>query len=105
MDSHFAFYLNETQFITPQLCVPSHFEHKILNLGKDVSFKNPYYAKDVCPYVFMNSPIKSLILNQISNSFIYKNQLEFLIINESVDLNYTNLYQVTIETAYEHKRL
>ena len=56
MNSSFDFYLN-SRLITSDLCLRRHFEHLFLNIVKDVTFSNPYYAKNVCPYVFMNSPI------------------------------------------------
>ena len=82
-EAKFDFYLNDARLITPDLCVRSNFEHSFSNFGEIVRFENAYYSRNVCPYVFMNTSLKSLSLYQISNSFIYKNQFEFLTINET----------------------
>ena len=102
VECHFDFFLNSTRLVTPDLCVRSHFENSILNLALDLSLLKPYYATNVCPYVFMNSPLVHLTLDHISNSFIYKNQLEFLSINATEDLNVTNIYQLELYMAYEN---
>ena len=100
--STFDFYLNETRLITPDLCLRRYFEHSMMNFGNLMMFNNPYYSKNVCPYVFTNSPVKYVFFNQISNSFIYKNQLEFLAINESESLNMPNITSLTVSVNFEH---
>ena len=77
------------------------FEHTILNLGDYLYFTHVDYTSQVCPYVFMRSPFKSIHFNQISNSLIFKNQLEFLPINEPDDLYLPNFRDVTLCVAYE----
>ena len=52
--------------------------------------------------MFLNSPVKYLAFDQISNSLIYKNRLGFLSINESDYLNVFNLQSLAIVVAYEH---
>ena len=76
IDSYFDFYLNNTQLITKELCVQQNFVQVIFNFGAELTFTNVYYSKNVCPYVFLKSPFVSITFNHITNSFIYKNQLE-----------------------------
>ena len=103
-NSPFDFYVNESRLITPDLCVRANFEQQTtpLNFGESTVFFNCYYTQSLCPYVFLNSPVKYLAFDQISNSLIYKNRLGFLSINESDYLNVFNLQSLAIVVAYEH---
>ena len=101
-DSYFDFYLNKTQLITKESCVKINFEHTIFNFGLHLLFTSVYYSKHVCPYVFLKSPFKTITFNHITNSFVYKNQLEFLTINEAENFELPNIYSVTVIVAYEH---
>ena len=101
-DSYFDFYLNNTQLITPELCVRSNFENTLFNLGETMAFSNVFYSKNVCPYVFLNSTFKYITFYQISRSFIFMNQLEFMPINKTEDLHLPNIQTLTVNVAYEH---
>ena len=101
-DSYFDFYLNHTQLITKEQCARSNFEHSIFNFGQYVFFSNIYYSKNVCPYVFMKSTFKCIIFESISNSFLYKNQLEFLSLNETEDFQLPNIRSMTVNVAHDH---
>ena len=100
--SNVDFYLNETQLITPELCLRQIFEHSIMNFGEMIIFTNSYYSKNLCPYVFMNSRLKGISFSRISNSLIYKNQLEFLAINDSESLNLSNINSLTVTVYFVH---
>ena len=50
----------------------------------------------------MHCPLQSVIFNHISNSYIYKNQLEFLSVNESEDFSMPNVRELTVYVAYEY---
>jgi len=55
---------------------------------------NVFYNNKICPYVFMNTKLESLDLFEISNSLLFKNRPEFLIINETnieSNLNFLHL--------------
>ena len=100
-DSYFDFYLNYTQLITPELCVRSNFENSIFDFGHDVTFMSVFYSKNVCPYVFMKSSCEYITFFRITNSFIYKNQLEFMPINETEDLAWRSILTLTLTVSYE----
>ena len=102
IDSRFDFYLNDTQLITKELCVRQNFAQIIFNFGEELTFTNAYYSKNVCPYVFTKSPFVSITFNHIANSFIYKNQLEFLPVHEKEDLDVSNIQTLSLDVAYEH---
>ena len=103
IDSYFDFYLNDTQLITKELCVRSNFEHTILNVGEALMFLTSYYSKNVCPYVFMKSTLKNVTFFEISNSLIYKNQLEFLPIDEWwKEFDSPSIMSLILFVSYEH---
>ena len=101
-NSYFDFYMNASQLITKELCVRSNFEHTpTMNFGSHVSFDD-YYSKNVCSFVFMKSTFKSLTFYEISNSLIYKNQLEFLLIKESEHFDLPNPEILSLYVSYGH---
>ena len=101
-NSYFDFYMNATQLITKELCVRSNFEHSpVFNVGESWSFTG-FYSKNVCTFVFMKSTFTDISFYEISNSFIYKNQLEFLSINESDHFDLPNLVSLSLFVSYEH---
>ena len=63
-----------------------------------------FYSTNVCPYVFMNTNLNRVSFLSIANSFIYKNRLEFIDINETgtFDLGIKRLDVVEFSFAYEH---
>ena len=104
--SRFQFYIN-TSLVDENLCKFSNFNNskieffgtiKILLMDTDI-----YYSKLTCPYVFMNTKLIGLTLNQISNSLILKNQLGFIDINQTNDLDLKNedFFYLNIAITYE----
>ena len=57
-----------------------------------------FYNSKICPYVFMNTKLQELFLNDISNSLIFKNRVEFLNIKETkaFDMNTKSLNRLTL---------
>jgi hypothetical protein len=102
---NFDFYLNERKIVDKEVCLSlrEHLRWKKLFLPPiiNMNFKRKiFYSKTICPFIFMNSPAKSMSLFEITNSLIYKNQLEFLDLNETAefDMSFTNL---ALDMAYE----
>ena len=90
VDLDFQFYKNDT-LIDASTCQKDFFEVNITNFFGSIRTlyldERITYSKSVCPYVFMNTQLKDIAFYQMSNSLIFKNQLEFLDINENdVDL-------------------
>ena len=83
----FDFYLNKT-LITRETCRHENFYGKQIEYFwpmRSVFFNNEVsYSRPVCPYAFLNSRLLQLGLHQITNSFIYKNRLEFLNIDHEI---------------------
>jgi len=81
---NFNFYLNRT-LITKEMCKYENFYEKQIDffwpLNK-IYFYEVFYAKPICPYVFLNSNLKYLGLFQITNSLIFKNRFEFFEIDD-----------------------
>ena len=108
-DSYFDFFLNGTTLIDEHLCSLEHFDSNYTNFFGSmtrISFaENTLYSKRVCPYVFMNTNLIMIVLQQITNSLIFKNQLEFLNVNSTADLNTHHLSFVVLYLAYEELSL
>ena len=71
--------------ITINFCIPIRV---LLLLAK------AYYNIPICPYVFINTKLEQLFLNEISNTFLFRNRLEFISINQTlntINLKYLNL--------------
>ena len=102
----FKFYLNESP-ITKDVCFKSYFDQKSTNVFgslKKLYFGDKiFYSKEICPFVFMNTLLNELHLYQIINSLIFKNQLEFLEINEteSFDLKTQNLFLLRVQVVFD----
>jgi len=81
LDVKFDFYLNNT-FITKDLCVRKNFPSKTMEYFwpmKWITFtQNVFCSQSVCPYVFLNSRLERISFYEITKSLIYKNQLEFI---------------------------
>ena len=66
-----------------------------------------FYSSDnpVCPYVFLNTHLKKLSLLQLTNSFIFKNRLSFINIDNdipgSIGLNIPQLNYLEIDLTFE----
>ena len=101
----FDFY-NNGKLIGDNECILDNFINKTSFFGSitDLTLEyNVLYSKKTCPYVFMNSYINQLSISKIINSFIYKNQLEFIDLNKSSDFSLNNkiLKNLNIEVTYE----
>jgi hypothetical protein len=103
--SKFEFYMDERP-INKETCVLANFPRRSANYFGSIQtlfmVNSPFYSRDICPYVFLNSPLYQLGLFTISNSFIYKNELGFLEINqtEKFSLN-VKMKKLLINMAYE----
>ena len=92
---NFEFYLNNTQ-ITGDTCRYENFQSKSLNyfwpMTKIFLIYEISYTSPICPYVFINSQLLMMGLYEVTNSFIYKNRLEFINVDDEIlSLNHTNL--------------
>ena len=104
LNSRFDFYINETK-ITQDKCKLTNFMYGTNFFGalKVIELDTTIYSKKTCPYVFKNNKLIGLKLGHITNSFIFKNQLEFIDINQTsdFDLNNRDLFYLTIGAAYQ----
>jgi hypothetical protein len=105
LDTKFKFYLNNTP-IEKNMCTRQNFAKKssstMFGSFENLIFQREnLYSTNICPYVVMNTRLKMLSLLEISNSLIYKNQLEFLKINDTLPLNNENLFYFNIHVTYE----
>ena len=101
----FDFYLNN-KLIDENECVFDNFKNRTSFFGSITELRlgyNVVYSKKTCPYVFMNSYITQLSISKIINSFIYKNQLEFIDLNKPSNFSLNNkvLRYLNIEVTYE----
>jgi len=105
-DLYFVFYLNNT-LITKEMCVWENFLGKSMTYFggmKSVTFlENIIYFKNICPYIFLNSNLTQLSFLKITNSLIFKNQLEFLDINQTQnhELRIKNLIYLEFNIIFE----
>ena len=102
----FDFYL-ENKLIGENECTYANFINKTSFFGSITDLRlglNVVYSKKTCPYVFTNSYLTLLSINKIVNSFIYKNQLEFIDLNQSSNFSLNNkvLRYLNIELTYEN---
>ena len=103
--SKFYFYLDH-QLITKEACRIENFPRRSSNYFGSIDtlfmINSPFYSKETCPYVFLNSVLYQLGLFTISNSFIFKNQFGFLDINQTqtFDLN-VQIKKLLLNVAYE----
>ena len=104
--SRFEFYFNE-RLVDESLCVLSNFNNTKVEFFGTIKVlmmdSNIYYSKNTCPFVFMNTKLIRLTLNQISNSLILKNQFGFIDVNQTsdFDLNNQDFYYLNVGFAYE----
>ncbi len=101
----FDFY-RKRKFISIQDCSGENFGPKTSFFGsleKLILLGETFYNNKICPYVFMNTKLQSLFLNDISNSLIFKNKLEFLSTNETkdFDMNIKNLFLLNLHLYFE----
>jgi hypothetical protein len=69
---------------------------------KNLNFEmSNHYFKKICPYIFLNTYVNRLTFNDISNSLIMKNQLEFLDVDDD-DLSNSNLIFLSVVLVYEN---
>jgi hypothetical protein len=104
--SAFQFYINQ-RLVDENFCKLSTFNNTKIDFFGTIKVlmmdTNNYYSKNTCPYVFINTKLIRLTLNQISNSLILKNQLEFIEINQTndFDLNNQDFYYLNVAFTYE----
>jgi hypothetical protein len=96
---NFDFYLNKT-LITKEMCKFENFGDKQINYFWpmiNVFFNEVFYGEPICPYVFSNTQLEYMCLNQIANSLIFKNRLQFTNIdNDLPPLTNLNKFGLTI---------
>lgn len=63
-------------------------------------FKNIKYASRICPYLFRNSKIIDMTIYDLANTYIYKNEIKFIDMNETDELGNFNLQYLNIEFNY-----
>jgi hypothetical protein len=91
--------MNSTECSSYSLTSKDNFFTKIEEL---VLISNMFASK-LCPMWFISSKLNSLVIDTVSNSFINKNQFEFIDVDPAGGRNlvsYLNLIQITI--SYEH---
>ena len=102
--SNFAFYKNRT-LVSPKECSHKNFNPKMTSFFGSMEVIvfsiNTFYTQIVCPYVFMNSRLKLILLDGISNSLIFENRLEFVDINETHSLHIQSLQTVALNIYFE----
>ena len=106
--SFLNFYINQTTLLNEDLCqnlnINSSFNNYFGTLQHVYFSLNVIYSlTKVCPYVFMNSNLVKIVFKQISNSFIFRNQLRFIqnLTNKN-ELNVQYLREVDLEMVYEY---
>jgi hypothetical protein len=62
--------------------------------------RNVFYNHKICPYVFMNTKLRLLFLNEISNSLIFRNRVEFLSINETKNFDMNIKYLLYLKLSF-----
>ena len=85
----FDFY-RKGKLITTQDCSSGNFDSKTNFFGELKALfllSNTFYNNPICPYVFMNTKLQQLLLNEISNSLLFRNRVVFLKINKTKDFD------------------
>jgi hypothetical protein len=89
----FEFYIKKTQ-ITKDTCKYENFITKSLNYFRTMTkiffIYEVSYTSPICPYVFINTQVEFLGLYEITNSFIFKNHLEFINVDDDTQLSNVN---------------
>jgi hypothetical protein len=100
----FDIYQNGT-LLTEDKCKKENFDRNMtsfIGMKKLVLVDNVFYDNKICPYVFINTRLNVLSLLQIANSFIFKNRLEFMDIEDDTNLiNTKELNSCEINIVYE----
>ena len=100
IDVKFDFYVNESILVTDELCS----RDTMLNLSFLGPVKNlilnkrVLYTTHLCPYMFVNTRVDFIWFEDVTNSFLYKNRLGFLSVNETLN---TSISSVLFGLAYE----
>ena len=101
--SNFEFYKNRT-LVSPKDCSYTNFNPKMASFfgSMEAIYFTFYtfYTHPVCPYVFMNSRLKFVQFDGISNSLIFVNRLEFVDINETQSLHTQSLQYVAFSFIF-----
>jgi len=86
-------------------CTKENFDRNVTsffgNMEQINFYDDVFYNNKVCPYVFMNTKLQSLELNQITNSLLFKNRLEFVRLDGENDLGTNLLKFYFMHIAYE----
>jgi hypothetical protein len=101
----FDFY-RKRKFLSIQECSSENFGPKTSFFGSLetlILLGKTFYNNKICPYVFMNTKLKSLFLNDISNSLIFKNRFEFLSTDatKDFDMNIKKLFLLNLHLYFE----
>ena len=93
-DINFDFYINNS-LITREMCDFVNFKETEETIFGNIRFlhfnDDIFYRKNICPFIFNNTHLIGLSLSKITNSLIFKNQIEFLDINKKTDELYLNV--------------
>jgi hypothetical protein len=104
INAKFDFYQNGT-LLTEDKCKKENFDRNMTSFfgtKKLALVDNVFYDNKICPYVFINTRLNVLSLLQIANSFIFKNRLEFMDIEDDTNLiNTKELISCEINIVYE----
>ena len=98
-DIRLEFYLEE-KILRDDDCLRSNFEYgNIFGSLKSLMFAyNIRYSQKICPYLFMNSTVLTeLVFSHISNSFLFKNQLIFLYVDNKTEFHTKELYYLKLQ--------
>jgi hypothetical protein len=99
MNVNFEFYRNGTLLQNDE-CKMANFDSKTNGffgqLRNLLLVGNVFYNSKICPYVFMNTKLESLLLYEISTSLIFMNRLEFLNVSETEINNNFQFIQLCI---------
>ena len=80
--SHFIFYKNNAIFDSEQCLEYARSQNNSINFfthTTDVVLRNyVFFSKQMCPYLFNNSSMRSLGLGFLSDTFLNRNQFEFI---------------------------
>ena len=74
----------------------------ILSTLDSIYFSQNIYPPQICPYAFINSNIEQIFFNDITNTFLVKNRLNFINLNNSLNnIEMTKLKLLGLNIYYE----
>ena len=78
------------QLIDEEMCHMDRLENLNINIFGSITLlsfeENTFYKNKLCPYVFVNTYLRKLAFSFLSESFIFKNKLEFLQLNTTSNI-------------------